>query len=307
MFARQSLPLNAIRLAHSQGGAISRGQLIGAGTTHQVVKRMLRDGELQPVTRGVHAIGAATWLTRAWAGLLVGGEGACLSGLAAAHLWNLAPPPGVIEVRTVQHPHGREGYHFVRGSATSSGLVPPRTSLERTAVTLASRSRSQDDVVHWLTRALAQSADLTRLAGEAAAVPNLRRRREILEQLDQLEAGVESVLELRYLQAVERDHRLPRPQRQVALGGDRLDLLYRDLGVVIELDGRLGHADAGVFRDLRRDNRHAERGLVTLRFGWDDVTGHPCAVAAQIGATLRARGWIGQVARCPQCRASPAD
>ena len=31
-----------------------------------------------------------------------------------------------------------------------------------------------------------------------------------------------------------------------------------------------------------RDNQHRLQGYTTLRFGWAEVTGDPCAVAAQV-------------------------
>lgn len=267
-----------------------------------MIKRLVRDGHLRPVTRGVYAVGTVSWSTRAWAGLLVAGESSCLSGLAAAHVWNLtAEPPEEIEVRTAGHPHRRDGFRFVRGALLASEGAPPRTTLERTAISLASRARTMDGAAHWVTRALAERGRIEQLLAVTEDVANLRRRRELLDLLRELEPGVESALEHRYLQAVERAHGLPQPERQVGTEGERLDLLYRDVGVVIELDGRLGHVDDGVFRDLRRDNRHAEQGLLTLRFGWTDVTRNPCAVAAQIASTLRARGWTGQATRCARC------
>ena len=273
-----------------------------------MIKRLARDGHLLPVTRGVYAVGTINWSTRGWAGLLVAGESSCLSGLAAAHLWNLtAEPPEEIEVRTVRHPHHRDGFRFVRGAPVPSEGAPPRTTLEWTAISLASRARTTDGAAHWVTRALAERGRIERLLAVAEGVANLRRRRELLDLLREVEPGVESALEHRYLQGVERAHGLPRPERQVRTEGERLDLLYRDVGVVIELDGRLGHVGDGAFRDLRRDNRHAELGLLTLRFGWTDVTRNPCAVAAQIASTLRARGWAGRETRCPRCEQALAS
>jgi very-short-patch-repair endonuclease len=75
--------------------------------------------------------------------------------------------------------------------------------------------------------------------------------------------------------------------------------------VVIELDGRVGHdSQSGAFRDLDRDNLHAEQSLITLRYGSADVRGRPCRVAAQVAAVLRSRGWTGTYAGCALCRRS---
>lgn len=71
----------------------------------------------------------------------------------------------------------------------------------------------------------------------------------------------------------------------------------------MELDGRLGHEK---HRDYRRDNRNViNHNVVTLRYGWYDVTDDPCGVAAQVGRCLRMRGWQGDVRRCRRCRRLP--
>ena len=301
MYARRSLTTDTVMLARHHAGAITRRQLLESGLGVHVITRLAAEGRLAPVTRGVYAIGPITWPTRAWAGILVAGPGSCLSGLAAAHTWGLSDPPDVIEVRTEAHPHDRGGYRFVRGAVEAVGPELPRTGIARTVITLASRAGSPDAAAHWITRGIAQRAPLDELVETARAIPNLRRRQEILAIVDELEPGIESVLEHRYVVRVERDHGLPRPERQALVGADRLDMLHREFGVVIELDGRIGHAAEGAFRDMRRDNRHAEHGLVTLRFGWDDVTRDPCGVAAQVASTLRTRGWRGVLRPCRRC------
>jgi hypothetical protein len=83
------------------------------------------------------------------------------------------------------------------------------------------------------------------------------------------------------------------------------DVGYDAYGLLVELDGRLGHEGAGRFRDMERDNRFVLGGLTTLRYGWFDVVDHPCLVAAQVGQMLIARGWLGLPARCERCAGVP--
>lgn len=68
--------------------------------------------------------------------------------------------------------------------------------------------------------------------------------------------GVHSLLELLYLRDVERAHRLPRAARNtpVVRGASRLwkDVRYRAYATTVELDGRIGHAEDGKWRDMRR-------------------------------------------------------
>lgn len=51
------------------------------------------------------------------------------------------------------------------------------------------------------------------------------------------------------------------------------------------------------------------RGWVTLArgvYGWADVVGRPCDVAARIAAVPHRKGWSGRLARCPRCRTASA-
>ncbi len=74
----------------------------------------------------------------------------------------------------------------------------------------------------------------------------------------------------------------------------------------VELDGVVAHPPGERWRDFRRDNAGVVDGIVTLRYGWADVTGRPCEVAGQVAAVLRGRGWAGSVRPCgPSCAAAP--
>ena len=102
---------------------------------------------------------------------------------------------------------------------------------------------------------------------------------------------------------MELRHRLPpgiRNAQDIAPGGGHWyrDVHYRRWRVIVELDGRETHPIDVAFRDLRRDNLAAVAGETVLRYGWRDVIGHPCTVAAQVSSVLAARGWTGQSVPC---------
>jgi hypothetical protein len=99
----------------------------------------------------------------------------------------------------------------------------------------------------------------------------------LIGMLADVAEGAESPLELRYLRTVERPHGLPRGDRQNSRAGLRYirDVLYEEFGLLVELDGRDGHQDIGRFRDMNRDNLHALRDELTLRFGWFDSQPEP--------------------------------
>ncbi|WP_375422971.1 hypothetical protein [uncultured Friedmanniella sp.] len=91
-----------------------------------------------------------------------------------------------------------------------------------------------------------------------------------------------------------RDARLAGPAAAHLHGRrHRRDVRYSAYGVVVELDGRLGHEGLGRFRDMARDNGAVLDGEVTLRYGSAEVFGEACLVARQVGAVLGGPGWRG--------------
>ncbi|MFC9690139.1 hypothetical protein ACFTSF_16455 [Kribbella sp. NPDC056951] len=184
---------------------------------------------------------------------------------------------------------------------------PPIVRLEVALLTVASRRPTTDAALALILDACRQRRTTPRrLLEELDRLRNLPRRRAITQVLRDANAGVESWLELVYLERVERAHGLPTASRQIvaSVGGAtvRRDCLYDPYGVIVELDGRTGHADvASQWRDMARDNAAAVDAMVTLRFGYQ-LAGDPCAAAAQVAAVLTHRGWPGHPTPCsPTC------
>ena len=194
-----------------------------------------------------------------------------------------------------------------------ANLSPPRLRLEHAVLDLAAEAGSDLDIVAILADAC-QSRRTTarRLLAVVEQRPGLRRRRFVRRVLLDVATGTNSVLEWIYLTRVERPHRLPSAKRQQAMvqrrGSGYRDVEYRALGVVVELDGRVGHERASDrWDDLSRDVDAAVHGLLTVRLGWQQVA-EPCRTAAALGQILVARGWAGRPVRCsPHCELwSPA-
>jgi len=128
------------------------------------------------------------------------------------------------------------------------------------------------------------------------------KRDLLLEISHEVADGAESALELRYRRDVQRPHRLPPAAHQASLSGhERIDNLYAEYGLIVELDGRQFHAGLAASGDSARDNQHLLLGYATLRFTWAQVANTPCAVAAQVAAALRLGGWQGKIRPCPKC------
>jgi very-short-patch-repair endonuclease len=157
--------------------------------------------------------------------------------------------------------------------------------------------------VDWLTRAVQR-----RLTTPEALLTALERRNRLPKRkllaavLGDVASGVHSALEHRYLHDVERAHELVPGHRQFSRPGraEFIDIAYLKYGLIVELDGRVGHL--GRHRDRRRDNAHTRTGLRSLRFGWHEITEDPCGVALEVAELLIGLGWNGYPARCPRCR-----
>jgi hypothetical protein len=147
-------------------------------------------------------------------------------------------------------------------------------------------------------------------AGEGAGRRGLgpfRGTRVLLTELStQVQDGVRSPLERRWLQDVERAHGLPvsrMNQPEPTSGGTRYRDAVYEPGLVCELDGREAHPDEARFRDRPRDNLVTVTGRTTLRYGWREVAGDPCGVAGEVAAVLERLGRSVRPHPCgPACR-----
>jgi hypothetical protein len=191
-------------------------------------------------------------------------------------------------------------------------LAPPRQTIEHALLDVASRKSRLEDAIAVLADGV-QAGRTTpeRLLRALDERPRLRHRALLREVLGEVKQGVRSVLEHRYLRRVEQAHGLPRGQRQqpLVLAGKRgyPDVEYVGLGVLVQLDGRIGHADSlDKWADLERDLLGVIESILTLRVGWAQVL-DPCRLAAIIGKILHQRGWSGDLHPCgPICTALPA-
>jgi predicted transcriptional regulator of viral defense system len=94
-------------LARRQHGALATWQLIAAGLSAAQISRLVAQGWLRPVHRGVYLVGPIHGpLARLSAAVLAVGDGVVLSHRSALELWELGPAVrGAVVVTTV----GRRG------------------------------------------------------------------------------------------------------------------------------------------------------------------------------------------------------
>jgi very-short-patch-repair endonuclease len=310
--ARHELPVAVTQLAEAQAGVVSREQIDLLGVSDGLRERLLREGWWRSVTRGVYhtARSHPTWNGLAWAGLLIGGDGARLGPQASGFLHNLideAPQPVDVLVPAGRSARVGGAWHFSREragarSARSVG-IPPHLTVEDTVLDL-SATTSEAELVALVTKAVQGKRTTSRRLLEAMDARSRYKHRKLLADiLGDVAAGVESPLEMKFLRQVERSHGLPRGSRQRSRCGLPYvsDVGYDEYRVLVELDGRTGHEGAARFRDMNRDNQFALIEWLTLRYGWYDVVNRPCLVAFQIADALVVRGWNGMPTRCFRC------
>lgn len=311
-----STPVRAAQ--EHQGGVVSRRQILAAGATDSDVERLLRRREWARVHPGVYVdhTGPLGWEQRAWAAVLLH-HPAALAGASSLRAFGLrtgaaddrAPIDLIVaRHRRVDDPPGiRTRRLFGFDAQVQHQLSPPRQRLEHAALTVASAARDDDRAVAVLADACQVGRTTPgRLALALTSMKRLPRRRLLVEVLADVATGALSPLERRYLRDVEQAHALPAAQRQVRSVADGVisyrDAVLGDHGVIVELDGRLGHELAtDRWRDLERDLQSLASGSLTLRAGWRQVL-EPCRLARVVAAVLTARGWTGTVQRCPRCQ-----
>jgi len=311
--ARNELRSLSLQQAH----VLSREQALALGMSDRMVAHLVRRQQWHRLTQGIYLTNDTepSFLSRAWAGVLVGGERSRLGYLAAARLNRLTDvDPRVVRVLVAHNRSlvARRGWEFVRERPGvrqgSTRHDPPRTGVEDTVLDLCAEA-GPEDVVGWVTLAVERGRTTPRRLERALAGRRRHPRRELLEGLlADVAVGVRSPLEMTYLRDVERAHGLSAlVSRQLPsrLHKAVRDVCYTDFGVVVELDGRLGHTELGRFRDMNRDNLASLDGLLTLRYGAGDLHGQPCSVAAQVARALRQRGWTGLPTRCARCARVP--
>ena len=298
-------------LLEEQSGVVARRQLIAAGLGDPDIRRLVRNRRLVPVFRGVYVdhTGPLSWLNRAWAAVLYH-EGSALCGRSALEL-------GGHPIH-VALPAGRKGarlpgvvLHQLRNleARVQWNRSPPRLRIEEAVLDVAGAARTTSEAVAVVSDVIGRRATTpARVLAALEARGRSPRGVELRRILADAVAGSRSVLERAFLVSVERAHGLPagsRQHRALAADGSALyrDVLYREWGVAVELDGVVWHSDsASRARDMTRDLDAVVSGITTIRLGWYQVCDDPCGTAARVARVLADRGWTGRPRACsPTC------
>lgn len=283
-------------IASRQHGAFSRAQALAAGFSPTEIYCRTSNGTWLHLDRGVYAIAGTvdSWERRAWVRVLAAGEGAALCDEAAAYAHGLLDEvPARIGVVVPYARRGRDTHrakNFTRADVKlKKGL--PVTCVPRTIVGLAGvlpREWLEAVVDTALLRGLI-TIDSQRAYIESRGLRNARGMKVLNEVLDDREGGVPETELERAFERVLRRFGLPMPDRQFRVAARRVDFIYREQHLWIEVNGRRDHGKKAVFEDdhVRHNEIALElKDFLHLRFTWTQVTKQAPYVAEALERAL---------------------
>jgi very-short-patch-repair endonuclease len=165
--------------------------------------------------------------------------------------------------------------------------TPPRTLLDLAAE--LPRPELEQAIAAAERRHLASRSKLAALLARYPGRRGTRTLRALVESPRRFDL-TRSKAEKRLLHLL-RAAKLPVPDANVQLEGYEVDFLWRDAGLVVEVDGFAFHSDRGAFEaDRLRDAELVARGLTVIRVTWRQMAEEPEAVVARLARALTRLG-----------------
>jgi very-short-patch-repair endonuclease len=255
-------------LASKQHGLVARRQLLALGIGRGAIDGRILRKRLHPVYHGVYALTPAPLerLARWMAAVLAAGEGAVLSHWSAASLWRMRPGVGPrCHVTTPRKRKRRATIAFHRADLKPDEIADeqgiPVTTPARTLLDLAPLLPSPV-LARMVEAAPSRGASLAALLERHAGRAGLPKLRQIAATPQPM---TRSDFEAIVLEAIDAAG-LPRPQVNQVIEGYEVDFLWREHGVIAELDSYATHGSRAAFeRDRERDRKLAIAGWTVAR------------------------------------------
>jgi len=274
--------------ARAQNSVFTAQQAWDAGYSAKQVRHRLRNGQWTVVLGSVYADRSAplTAVSLARAAALAAGAGANVSHVTSAVLWDLRVPRDP-EAHVIVDPQRR---------LRIPGLRPHRLELSEPEIAVVNGIpcttllRTIVDCLLWLPEEAGRAMAVDALRRGLVSVEELRtalRRTGQRHGLSRAWSVVSDVSAGAHSEAEVRVHRLMRRSGVVGWTANApvsdadgligyVDLLFAEVKVTVEIDGRAYHSDEVTFqRDRTRQNRLIRAGYHVLRFTWDDVVARP--------------------------------
>lgn len=280
------------RIATSAWGIATRAELRRGGLSEAEIDHRIAKGALIPEYRGVYRVGhrAPTIEARYMAAVKACGDGAVLSGRAAAYLHGLikgkAPEPEVTAPakRRVKDIRPRRSKLDPRDVTTCHGI--PITTVPKTLVDLAGTLP-----LSALARACHEAGVRYRttprqVEAVLARRPNAKGAKNLRAVLRGDARVTLSALERLFLELL-KEHGLPLPVTNKRAGTKRVDCRWPEHDLTVELDSYRYHNSRHAWEQDRRREREARaRGDEFRRYTWIDVFEEPGPMLAELRALL---------------------
>jgi hypothetical protein len=284
---------------------VATRQLLTLGYSPTAIARLVRDGHLIRLYRGVHAVGHTHLSVRGrWmAAVLACGDDAVLSHRSAMALWDLSRiPGGAIDVTAPRHSrrrvlgvrfHGARTVHH-DDRAIIDGI--PVTSLPRTLLDQAATLRPQrlrTLLEQAQRRGLANSLSFDALLLRSQGRHGFGQLRDALSKLQDDPPWTQSELERHFLEFI-RAHDLPEPRTNVLVDGALVDCFWPEQNLIAEIDSYGFHKDRRTFEsDRQKGIAHARAGRQAIHITQRMLTQHAQQLRRDLDAMLGPRNAKG--------------
>ncbi len=224
------------------------------------------------------------------AAVLACGDGALLSGRAAAYLYGLIKGdqrPPEVTTPTQRRPKGvvvrRASVH--RREATIYRGIPV-TTVARTVVDMAAQSTPEELAVMFHEAAVKFRVKPQHIEAVLQRRPNSPGAKTLRRVINGDERVLLSELERAFI-ALLRRHDLPLPKTNIPRDGHWVDCRWPEHNLTVELDTYRYHGTRKAWeRDQRRERKARARGDEYRRYVWGDVFEDGDATAAELRQLL---------------------
>jgi very-short-patch-repair endonuclease len=281
-------------LAERQHGVVAAWQLLATGFGRAAIQYRLGSGSLHQLFRGAYAVGhpAVSPRGRIMAAVLACGEEAHASHHAGTYAWGVRRSERrLVDVTVPRSRHGQRGIRLHRVRNLHSGDLAvvdniPVTSVARTILDQAEELQPHELanlVTDFESRRLFDLRELERTIERNPGRRGIKPLRAVMAGYREppiTRSDAEKLL-LRVCDGAG----LPRPQTNVIVAGHRVDAVWPEQRLVVEVDSRTHHLTVAAFEeDRRRDADLMLAGYRVLRITWRRLCDEP----RQVVATLRA-------------------
>ncbi len=299
-----------VELAGRQHGRISTAQLAGLGLSRDVIAGRVASGWLVREHRGAYRLAGApdSGLGRCTAAVLAVDPESGVTHRSALERHRVLPETddAPVHLTTARHQRSRPGIVVHQGSL-GVGEVVRRDGLRVTSLARSLVDAAATEPATVVTAAVEEAEflralDAVALVALAAGRPGSALLRRLAGDRLPVAGELREHLERRFARFLrERGFPTAEVNRRVRLRDPperpRLDAVWWEAGLAVELDGRQAHATARAFdADRRRDRRvAAQLGLQVVRVTWRHLKTEPDAIDADLKA-LYARGLAARTA-----------